>query len=50
MLNQSYLKESRDIDATRGQWPHRPALKERTMMNRPMILLEFNFISIHMKE
>ena len=35
---------------TRGQWPYRPASKERTMTNRPMILYEFNFISIHLKE
>ena len=33
---------------TRGQWPYRPASKERTMTNRPMIPHNFNFLGIDM--
>ena len=35
---------------TRGQWPYRPASKERAMTNRPMILYDLNFLGIHIKE
>ena len=35
---------------TRGQWPYRPTSKERAMINRPMILHNFNFPSIDLKE
>ena len=35
---------------TRGQWPYRPVSKERAMTNGPMILYDFHFLCIHMKE
>ena len=35
---------------TRGQWPYRPAPKERTMTNRPIIPYNFNFLGIGLKE
>ena len=34
----------------RGQWPYRPASKERAMTNRPMMLYDFNFFGIRVKE
>ena len=34
---------------TRGQWPYRPASKERAMTNRPMILYDFNILWINLK-
>ena len=35
---------------TRGQWPYKPASKDTTMTNRPMILFDFNLLGIHIKE
>ena len=35
---------------TRGQWPYRPASKERAMTNRFMILHDCNFIGNRIKE
>ena len=35
---------------TRGQWPYRPASKERAMTNRPVIIYDFNFLGIHINE
>ena len=36
--------------STRGQWPYRPASKERAMTNRPVIIYDFNFLGSHIKE
>ena len=36
--------------STRGQWPHRPASKERTMTDKPIIPYDFNFLGTHIKE
>ena len=33
-----------------GQWPYRPASKEKAMTNRPMILSDFNFLGIYIKK
>ena len=42
--------EATSAHVTRGQWPYRPASNERAMTNMPMILYDFNILSIHMKE
>ena len=41
--------EEEIILKTRGQWLYRPAPKEKAMINRPIILYDFNILGIHIK-
>ena len=38
------------LSETRGQWPYRPALKERAMTNRPIIPYNFKLFGLHVKK
>ena len=49
-LNYSISSWSQCNQETRGQWPYRPAPKEKAMTNRPIILYDFNILGIHIKE